>query len=201
MATTDIVTIAEARNYLGGSNADPTLLAAWITAASDAIDDLAGPVVQRTLTAELHNGGVQRVALKFRPVASVTSVTEYWYDGTSVTLTAETVSSKPAAGYLIDLSLGHVWRRNAGVPYTFEPGLRNVSVTYVAGRYASTSVVAPRFKTAALMQLAHLWRSEHGTAAGSFDQTATTPSGFAIPNRVVELLGSEVQVARTMGIA
>jgi uncharacterized phiE125 gp8 family phage protein len=201
MAATDIVTLTEARDYLTANRlADSPLLSNWITAASATIDDLAGPVVNRTITAELHSGGTSEIRLRFSPVSSITTVTEYATDGSSTALTAETVSSKPAAGYLADLTRGVVWRRAAGLDYPFAGNRRSVSVTYVAGRAASTSAVPYRFKQACLMTLAHLWRVEHGTG-NSFGEVATTPSGFAIPNRVIEVLGSEAQPSRSMGIA
>lgn len=201
MPATDIVTLTEARDYLTANRlADSPLLAAWITASSEAIDGLAGPVVNRTITAELHDGGTREIRLDHRPVSSITSVTEYAYDGSSRALTAETVSSKPAAGYLADLTLGTIWRRSSGVDYVFDGNRRSVSVTYVAGRYASTSAVGARFKQACLMTLAHMWRVEHGTG-NTFGEVTQTPSGFAIPNRVIELLGVEAQPSRLMGIA
>lgn len=203
MATLDLVTLSEAQDFLrAAQSVDQTLLGSWITSASVAIDDLCGPVVQRTLTAELHDGGRTAVLLLSRPVSSVTSVTEYGASGASTALTAESVSSKPASGYLLDDRAGMVFRRASGADWCFAAGRRNVSVTYVAGRVASTAAVTPRFKTACLMLVSHLWRVEHGTG-NTFGQTdgVFTSSGFAVPNRVVELLGSEVQADRRLGVA
>lgn len=189
MATTDIVTLTEATDYLSGQRMDSSpLLATWISAATSAIEDRVGPVVNRTITSEAYDGGGPFVLLRSYPVASVTTVTE---DGAGLI----------SAQWLLYPTTGKLCRRTAGTPDVFAPGERNIAVTYVAGRAASTSAVAPRIKQACLIVLAHMWRSEHGTSAGSFDQTGTFPAGFAIPNRALELLDAEMQPARQMGIA
>jgi len=201
MATNDIVTLTEARDYLGASaSQDVALLAAWIEAVSIRLDDICGPVVQRTITGELHNGGEGIVRLDRRPVASVTSVVEYDTNGAATTLTAETTTTKPADAYLADLTQGTIVRRSSGSTYTFAGNLQSVSVTYVAGRAATTAAVSPLFKQAALAFLRHMWASEHGTG-NTFGTETFVPAGFAVPNRVLELLGAEVQRDRMMGIA
>lgn len=195
MATTDIVTLNETVEYLRANGAvDSPMLAMFITSASATIDDIAGPVVQRTVTGELHDGGQDLIFLRYRPVVSVTTCKEYDRSGTSTTLTAETVSSKPTSGYLLEGLTGIVRRRASGSPTWFAAGERNVEVTYVAGRAASTSAVDARFKLACLVTLAHVWRVELGTGNTFGAPEGFSPSGFAVPNRALEILGHDVQI-------
>jgi hypothetical protein len=202
MAATDIVTIAEATQYLqAAGNANSPLLDEWITAASLAVDDLCGPVVRRTITAEeIRTYGEGRVKVAWSHIVSASSVVEYDSDGVAQTLTAETYSSKPADGYRFWPTTKAQWveRRESGGASTF-PVDGTLLITYVAGRFASTSTVSQRFKKATLMLIAHLWAVEHGTANTFGDVQSFTPSGFAVPRRVTELLGEEIRSRVAVG--
>lgn len=202
MVATDIVTIAEATQYLqAAGNANSPLLDEWITAASIAVDELCGPVVQRTVTGEeIRTFGETRIRLNKSRVVSCSSVVEYDSTGAATTLSAETYSSKPAAGFRLWPVQAPQWmeRRTAGASGTF-PVEGTVLVTYSAGRFASTSTVSQRFKKAAMMLVAHLWAIEMGTANTFGDVQSFTPTGFAVPRRVVELLGEEVRTKVVMG--
>lgn len=194
MAATDLVTIAEATAYMSanGTGSSP-LLDGWITAASDALDDMCGPIVQRTVTGETHNleGATRMVRLDLTRVVSCSSVVEYDAAGNATTLTAETVTTKPADGYRLWNGRELERRQSGGACLWVRTGA--VVVTYTAGRFASTSVVSQRFKKAAMMLVGHLFAVEHGTGANSFGDVQVTPTGFAVPRRVIELLGSEVE--------
>lgn len=202
MAANDIVTIAEATQYLqAAGNANSPLLDEWITAASMAVDDLCGPVVQRTILAEeVRTFGETRIKLRYGRVVSASSVVEYDELGAATTLTPETYSSKPADGYRLWPLAAPQWleRRELGAFSTF-PVDGAVVITYVSGRFASTSTVSQRFKKATLALIAHLWAVEHGTANTFGDVQSFTPSGFAVPRRVVELLGDEVRSRVAVG--
>ena len=191
---TDIITLAEAREALNlATGTEDTILAAYVSAASMTLDALCGAVVNRTVTAEVHELGCDVAAIwpRTTPIYSVTSVTEYASDGTSTALTAETVSSKPASGYWWRSGLNFIQRRSAGFAYSF-PAFGVVSVTYVAGRYASTSAVDAKFKTACKMLLANMWRFERGTGTQTFGSDGTGLPGFLVPNAVTALLADEL---------
>lgn len=196
MAATDVVTLDETRRALAiTTNTHDTLLAAWITAVSTRMDDLCRPVVIRTITDELHDGGWWFITPDYTPVATVSSLSEYDTSGTATSLSAEDYDTKPASAYLVD---GRVIRRRAsGGDALFASGRRNVRLTYTAGRYASTSAVGEQFKRAALIILRHMWQQEHGTynpTYGTADgELVIVGAGWAIPRRAADLLGSELE--------
>jgi len=197
MATNDLVTLTETKQSLRltTTNESDSLLTAWITAVSTRVDELCGPVVARTVTDELHDGGYWWIAPKLAPVYSVTTLTEYDTSGTSRSLTAEDYDTKPTDGYLVDGDL--IRRRGSGGDALFEPGRRNVRLTYQAGRVANTAAVPEQIKRGVLMILAHMWREEHGTPTGQFADDGgivVVGAGWAIPRRARDLLGEYLRV-------
>lgn len=205
--TLDVVTLAAAKagiNMPAATTAHDTELARQITAVSRIIDDVCGPVVQRTITGELHDGGRTFVTLRRRPVASITTVKEA-RGGTPETLTAQSYGSS-TGGYFAPtydkdpaLLAGDIERRNGGLAYRWWPGRDVVQVTYVAGRYANTAAVDARFAEAACAVLRRLWKRESGSwaiAASIFETADAEPTaGFfrAVKPIVEELLFDEVQ--------
>lgn len=200
MATLDLVTLSEAKQSLDlTSNQNDTMLAAWITAVSLRVDEICGPVVVRTLTAETHDGGGGWISPKYLPLSSVTTIVEYDTAGAATTLTAEDHDTKPADAFLVDGEM--IRRRSSGGDATFAYGRRNVLVTYVAGRYATTATVTEQFKRATLIVLAHMWRSERGAGSNTFGQDGDLiefgPAWF-IPKRAADLLGYEKRARVTI---
>ena len=201
--TLDVLTLPEGKSALNlsGTTAHDGVLPGWITAVSRRLDKLVGPVVQRTITAEKHNGGVKRIFLKRFPNTSITSVTEY--DGTTATvLTAETNALKPSDGYIVDdysedaTYLSNIInRRGDGADATFAVGRKNIEATYVAGRFANTASVDERFKRGGALMLQNLWRAmQDGTGqVGEFDVPQSIFPTFAVPRSVRELFDGEIQ--------
>ncbi len=187
----DYLTLAEAKAALNidtsNTNFD-TELAGWITAVSRQLDNYVGPVVTRTITSESHDGGCASLFLKYRPVSSVTAVSEFSYT-TEQALTGESNASKTATNYLLDAAKGILRRRSGGADTRFPMGRGNVIVTYVAGRYTSASVDEV-FKTGARLTLSLLWRREQGFGTETFGAMGAFPGlpGFGLPNVVVDLL-------------
>lgn len=214
---TDIITLAEAKQAIGSKSSDTTndtLMQLIVSAISDELDKLCGPVVQRTITGEVHDGGPgpaftnvgnnatawdrvdNQIFLNSQPVQSVTSVTEYT-GTTAATLTAETNTAQTATDYLFDPVNGTVRRRANGGDLRWVAGRANIVVTYVAGRFADTASVAPRFKAAAGITFAHVWRSQHGAGNQTFgagELNTYGPVGFLIPNQAKELLAGDLNV-------
>ena len=198
----DVLTLSEARQAVGlTSDESDDYLKTLITAVSTQLDEMCGPVRTRTVTDELHDGGSKSLLLRKRPVYSITTVTEY--NGTTATvLTAESNTSKTSTNYLHAgttgrLSSGRVFRRNNNADNTFPDGRRNVVVTYVAGRAATTQCVPAKFKQAAVMMLRNVWISEAATGSETFgaftDQAAPNPLlGPGRLNKVVALLEGEL---------
>lgn len=199
----DVLTLGEAKAALSLSATDTgsdDYLRALITAVSAQLDQMCGPVRTRSTT-ELHDGGTDRVHLRQRPVYSLTSVIEY--DGTTATtLTAESNTSKTASDYLHDgtagrLASGTLIRRSSNTDGVFPSGRRNVSVTFLAGRAASTDGVPAKFKQAAVMMLRNVWVAEQASGSETFG-SFTDNQGFnpllgpGRLNKVMALLENEL---------
>lgn len=189
--TYDLLSLAEAKNTLGlsttASDLDATV-ASYVTAVSRLLDENCGPFVQRTVSNEIHSGGHSMLQLRNAPAATVTSCTEY--QGTSaVTITVETQGTEPADGCILDSDTGLLVRRSGGTDARWYPGRNNINVTYTAGRSANTAAVDARVKRAAGMLLRHLWAMDKGSGNLMFGEVdMPIPMGYAIPNRVRELL-------------
>jgi hypothetical protein len=201
MATLDIVTADEVAAWLGNPS-DVDLMSNWISTVSNLFDQASkcGPVVQRTLTAETHSGGRSYIKLKNRPVASVSSVTEYNLTAAQ-TLAAESNTSKTANDYYADLDRGYIYRRTSGMDYMFPDGRGNVVVTYVAGRFADTASVSDQFKEAALVTIAFNWKNQQGTPNVTFPDGTTSSVGvpWAIPKAAIDILGDEYRLQVGVG--
>lgn len=209
MATLDWITLEAGIEAINASSTPALSLrvAQQITAISLIGDDLVGPVVRRTVTAERHHGGAVTVLLRRRPVSSVTTVREVSSPGTIDTLSAVAWGGS-GDGYQTTtheqdeaLLSGVVRRISAGSDYCWPAG-DSVEVTYVAGRYATTAAVGERYKEAAGAALRRLWKRESGAWAQSADffaaqiETDTAPgSGFfrAVEPVLTEMLAREVQ--------
>lgn len=201
--STDVLTFLEAKRAvnLDTTNTDGSeLLTTLITAVSTQLDELCGPVVNRTITTETHDGGSTMILLRYLPVSSITTVTEY--SGTiATTLTAETNTTKTTSNYLHvgttgRLASGRVVRRSNNCDATFAIGRRNIEVTYVAGRAATTAAVPAKFKQAAAMMLRNVWVSEQASGSETFgaftDQAPNPLLGPGLLNKVVALLEGEM---------
>lgn len=195
--TLDVLTLDEGKEAVGIATANTDLddeIASWITGTSRALDVLVGPIVNRTLTDELYDGGWPDIDVDWWPVASVTSL--YEYDGTvETTLTAESNASKPDDAYLLtpwrsDRSLytGQIRRRSANADSKFPPGRANVKITYVAGRAANTAAVDERYKTAARIILDNAWsrRQTDTFTVDGLETNRRTILGFFVPRAVYD---------------
>ena len=201
VAATDIVTVSEASAYLQAP-ADTALVELWISAVSNRLDDLCGPVVARTVTDSL-TACDGSVILTSTPIYSITSVTEYT-GTTAQVLTLATNASQPTTGYHLNTANGILSRRSGSGAANFPSGTKNIEVVYSAGRYASTATVTERFKRACLIAVSHVVQSDHGTRNQTFggftdEGVATFGPGWVIPRRALDLLGNEL-IAR-IGIA
>lgn len=181
MAATDVVSLAETKLQLNMTDsASDAELAVFISAASEAIEDYVGAVVNRAVT-ETFDGGTDQILLSKTPVVSVTSVTD---NGTVLAATSYKAS---AAGVL---------SRVAGQGRTpFQPGVQSLVVVYVAGRAADTASVPRRMKMAALIIIQHLWETQRPAGRGPLNQEADDFDprySYSIPRRALEMLGEPV---------
>lgn len=205
MATAlDVLTLNEAKDILSIDHADivtarDLVIASYITATSTMLDRLCGPVVTRVITGEVQDGGGFACFLDHYPVLSITSVVEY-LNTTATTLTAESNTVKTASNYAADLTIGTLWRRVSNRNSVFAPGTRNIVITYAAGRYADTASVEQRFKLAAQVILANLWRREQGSGTITFGAALERTIGatFALPNAAKQLIVDDFKAPRVM---
>ena len=187
MAATDILTLEEARASINAPDqAYDEQLAVMNTAVSQRLITIVGDIVNTTYTEDYDPVGCT-FTLRHTPVSSFTSVTEY-VNGTGTALTAETITT--AGGYLWKQPEGLLIRRQSFFDYPWQGRVR---VVYVAGRAASTAAVPERFRQAAAIILAHIWRSEQGSGNQTFGAAEVPAFGptFAIPNRALELISAD----------
>ncbi len=187
MATEDLVTVAEARAALRLGREDLALqpeLERLITSATRLIDQHFGAMVVRTVTSELHNDPVvPYLHLRQGPISSVTSVS---VDGVALTSGQYQVVQ---GGYQEMLC------RVASYQPTLwlSRRLQGISVTYVAGRYATTSAVPAIVKDACMVQLRHLWRpTQHGVTSADvneYDTAAVAPTSAGLARGLKGMLG------------
>jgi hypothetical protein len=157
----------------------------YIAAATPIIEDICGPVVPGMFT-QTTDGGGWAIPLFNRPT-EIVSVTELG------------APLDPSA-YFLDDEAGILYAGRPQATRRFMPGYQSVVVQYRAGAQA----VPPNIRLATRELVRHWWQlGKQGTGGGrggSFDQTAPewTPSGFAVPKRVIELCG---RMQKTGGFA
>lgn len=205
----DVLTLEEAKQALniGASvTKHDAELPTYITAVTQRLDLLIGPVVQRPVTDETQDGGSWSVFCDYYPVTSITSVTEY-DETTPTVLTRETPLSAPDDGYLVEpyhpiraLLSGRIRRRREGKNVRFAKGDRNIVVSYVAGRTSDTALVPERYKLAAKLMLANFWRSQQDATGGvnEFDLPQSNFPRFAVPLAARQMMQGEVQEPRQL---
>lgn len=184
---TDILSIPEARVAIAAPDErHDDVLALMNSAVSERFDAMLGPVVRRTVTEVIDPVGY-KILLGTRPVVSITSVTEY-RAGVSQVLTAETLTT--AGSYLFKAPDGLIIRRQGFADFPFQGRLE---IVYTAGRAETTATVSPRFKQAAAITLAHIWRNEYGSGNQTFGAADVPMFGtsFSIPNRAIELIAGD----------
>lgn len=173
-----LLTLAEAKAQL---NIDTTThdseLTAYINALTEVIEGYIGPVETRTVTEQVNGRGKTLCLLKV-PAISLTSFTAVLDGGTALVVSE----------LHLDGATGEVRRKDgsnfSGGPWT---------AIYQAGRGS----ISPTINLASRILLQHLWRTQYGAARGrvgggdDYDVTEPIPGfGYAVPNRVLELLES-----------
>ncbi len=166
------LTALRARDLTAAGNPDWATMAEVIDAVTPVIEDMTGAILESEIVEE-RDGGRVSVLLGQRAMSVVSVVVD---------------------GRVLDPSEYRVIRQ-AGVirsASVFPAGVGNVVVTYMAGVPADQ--VPANVKLAAIEQFRFLW--QWGRAAprpqqigGGPPDYSYSPSGYAVPNRVAELLG------------
>jgi hypothetical protein len=216
-----IVTLDEAKAYIGQTSANPTIdakIRRTLGAVSDVVENIVGPVRPKDFV-EWHEGGSARILLERRPVLEITDVVEY--QGTvSQALTNQSpdaAGALDAFGYFAYLDEGIVERTAYGVPTWFSAlpwwsstspgwlvastarlgyGNGRVKVTYTAGRRTIADHIVEG--TLELLRVNYQETQQGGrpryrNSGGMDDEPGTFVMGYYVPNRVRELLGPSWQ--------
>jgi len=195
-ALEQVVDLASVKAHLRLNPSDRSpddALRGFILAAGPVIRDIIGPLLPETHV-EYFDGGNMTVSLSWQPVISIQSAYEY-YGLSAFLLTEQPLGSQMNAfAFTADYATGQVTRRTfGGQAARFAIGDKNVKFTYTAGR---STDVPYNVRLGALELIRHLWQlTQQGgrphlrnSAAGGGDELVV-PIGFAVPDRVVELLG------------
>lgn len=202
---TQIVDLASVKDYLRIPTSDTTrdnALMGFIYATSEVARDFCGPFLPEQHT-QWFDGGSAKIVPDWLPIVAVQSVTEY-YGLSAFAITEQPLGTQQNAfGFTLDYTTGEMTRRTFGGEAAYwARGAKNVKVVYTAGR---TGPLPWSVRLGALEMVRHLYqltqqggRSKfNGNALDSVDAPAV-PTGFAIPQRVVELWAAE---RRAPGIA
>ena len=181
MAITDgLITLEDVRKSLGLAATDTSNdadLERYVEAATPVIENITGPLIQRTEVFYM-DGGREAIVLPKR-FTSVTSITQ---NGVAYT------------SYVADPGSGVITAGTSTSPDVFEPGVRNVVVTVVTG-----SATIPSNVQLAARELVRFWwqqgRQANIPAFGEAPESGVTPMGFAVPKRVMELLEPNKRIA------
>jgi hypothetical protein len=171
-----------ALNTPAGARVNDDELRLYIAATTEIIEDIVGAVLSTTRT-QTFDGGRNAILLSER-ATSITSVT---VGGTTTT------------NYVANLSSGVVYAGATGVDW-FTDGKQNVTVAYTTG----SSSIDPNVILAAREEVSFLYQlGQQGgrpSLGGSVPDMSWTPSGFAVPKRVIELCAPSM-ARRMPGIA
>lgn len=182
-----IVTLAQAKDFLNITTTDSDAeLPFYTEAATDMWANRGGPVGSQAFD-EWYDGGSDRIVLRTTPIISVTSVIESLGSITHELNNVPSGTSGDAWAYTVDLSLGALTRRAAGVAVQFAPGVKNIHVTYTAG-YAT---VPKDVQLAVLLLTKHMWQTQRGIGKrpGMSPADDYQPKeAYSWPNRVEEIL-------------
>lgn len=185
-----LLSLAEGKKYLNKDmvvTTDDDEILDLIDTATTLIEEIVGAIVPRTVT-EVYDGGHPSIFLRQR-AQSILTVTEAQEVGITVVLGADVPGVLANNdGYLFDAATNALRRRVAGSATRF---VGRVTVVYVVGR----AFTPPNFRTAAGELLSHVWRTSQFSRGISRPRTNETQDtsvvmGYAIPNRVRELLGT-----------
>lgn len=193
MADTDLLTTDEVETALGITDtADLSILETYISAASEKIDALCGPVVVRNVIDEPRDsdGAVVSIRLNMAPVLEIIAL----WDGETLLqedIPNELLGTYPADGYMLYSKSGVVVRRRNHADSTFGWGRQTIQVNYMAGRYETTADVDGRFKQAAMMIVDRLWKLYQAAGTATYGTDGWVPAR-AVPPMVEELLADEL---------
>lgn len=189
----DLVSLGDLRDDLNISSASTAMnakLRRYLKAATYLVENITGPILPATRT-DVFDGDNTFLVLPFRWVQSITDLHET-RGITNYVLTEQPLGqSVNAFGYTWDRTINKVVRRSyGGAIATFAPGTNTVSITYVLGM----ATIPDDIQTATIELVRHWWQFGQQPFKGPFssqpvdDGGVASVVGYAVPNRVLELL-------------
>lgn len=186
-----VISLADTKTHLRIGAADTShdeQLRGFIEAATAVVEGYRNETIARRSITEFHTArGAYQLALRSSPAISLTSVARV--DGL-VTWDVAKLHLAPDTGLVTILpGADFLWGLLPGTGYFWG----YLGVTYVAGY----QVVPPNVALAAKFIVEHLWESQQQTGLGprgpfgNPDDVGPTGSGYAVPNRALELLGGK----------
>lgn len=199
-----IIGVDEMRKYFRRTDVADDAMFEWLCAVVTAmVEDYTGPVVPKQVT-EWFDGGQKDCVLSWQPVQSITSVTEYYGLSTFILTEQPLGSQTNAFAYTWDQATNQLMRRTyGGQAAYYAVGDKNVKVVYTAGRLNQPNDLAIA-RWGAIELARHLWEQTQypgfSNVPRSDEGDLPDPqfSGFAMPNRVVDILQP---IRRPVGIA
>ena len=190
--TLQLISLSDLRDQINVSPTDQTgtlKLRRFISSAGEVVKNIVGPVLPQTENYVVDGGG-QFLMIPRRWIISITLVVET-IAVVNYTLTEQPLgSSYNNYGYTWDRAINKIVRRGAaGIAIPFTPGVMNVSCTYVSGM----STIPQDITDATGELIRHWWANGQQPWRAAFqpggDDTGFQPvMGYAIPNRVMEML-------------
>lgn len=188
-----VVSLGEVRDYLNIAVTDKSRdakLLRFIDAGTKVVEGICGPILQRIIQNETHDGGVTEIETYYQPIAAVESVTEYRANIPYPLTQVATPDLGTIYSYMWD-NWGRIIRRTVGGGITpFPPGPDAVWITYIAG-YA----VPPSNVVEGLLELLRAnyqdtqqGRPRPGMTAFDEEEPRGPMLGFYVPGRVREML-------------
>lgn len=152
------------------------MLRLYIAAATDVLEDITGALLVRTVVQQA-DGGRTGVLLWERPTGDP----------------VVTIDGKAYTRAKVNRNAGIVYAD--GIGGRFPDGVQNITITYLTG----SESVSPSIQLAARELVRHLWQVGQQALTGNAvestqqdpRQMGFTKSGFAVPNRVIELAGNQ----------
>lgn len=192
-----IVELDDIKDYLNLSTTDRSHdgeLLRFAAGLTPVVEFIVGPVIPRTYTNELYNGGTPIIALRKRPIISVSNVTEFLGP---IAYTLTQVQSRDQGSiysYMVNPP-GSILRTTAGGGVQpFFGATDSVMITYTAG-FAKTPENI-RMGMLELLRVNYQQTQQAGggrIGGGGFSADEMEPTqqmlGFTVPGRVREMLG------------
>lgn len=151
-----------------GANPDRDAdMLAYARAAAGVVEGIVGPIAPQTITEVLDARG-PALLLRAKPSA----------------ILSVTVNGQPYSGWVPDLAAGILYA--SGYAAGWQPGFRNIEVVYTAG----SGQVKPNVLLGIREVFRQLWERSRSLGGGASSDLVL--QGFAVPNAVRELIGSEV---------